>query len=143
MLFRSDSGAEKYYASYTNLPYLGDGWPILETAITDRDLKTYTDQDVAPYAKAVGYRLAPPIGDYKVTVNGSLDPKVGTYKPGDWCVIIPGDTFISNRLTPPYENREGLLVRKILSIKVSVPDNPAFPETVDMDLIPEWEVNSG
>jgi len=138
-----EAGAEKYYASYTNVPYLGDGWPILEIAITDRDLAVYTDQQVVPYAKAVGYRLAPPIGDYKITVNGSLDPKVGTYWPGDWCVVISDDAFLNNRLKPPYENREGLLVRKINSIKVSVPDNPTFPETVDLELIPEWEVNSG
>jgi hypothetical protein len=62
-----DAGAEKYYASYTNTPYLSEGWPILEIAITDRDLAVDTDEQVAPYAKAVGYRLAPPIGDYKIT----------------------------------------------------------------------------
>jgi hypothetical protein len=73
--------------------------------------------------------------------NGSLDPKVGTYWPGDWCVVITDDSFLNNRLKPPYENREGLLVRKINSIKVSVPDNPSFPETVDLELIPEWEVD--
>ena len=49
---------------------------------------------------------------------------------------------MNNRLKPPYENREGILVRKIASMSVSVPDNPAFPETVDLDLVPEWEVNS-
>jgi hypothetical protein len=136
-----NAGAEKYYGSYTNTPYLSEGWPILEIAITDRDLAVDTDEQVAPYAKAVGYRLAPPIGEYKITVNGSLDPKVGTYWPGDWCIVIPDDTFIRNRLKPPYENRENLLVRKIGSMKVTVPDNPTFPETVELDLIPEWEVD--
>lgn len=138
-----NAGAEKYYGSYTNIPYLSDGWPILEIAITDRDLAVDTDEQILPYAKAVGYRLAPPIGEYKITVNGSLDPKVGTYWPGDWCIVIPDDAFIRNRLKPPYENRENLLVRKIGSMKVNVPDNPTFPETVELDLIPEWEVDGG
>jgi hypothetical protein len=136
------SAATKYYASYTNTPYLSNGWPILETAVTDRDFSVYTDQEVAPYATAIGYRLAPPIGIYKITVNGSLDPQVGTYWPGDWCVVVTDDSFLNNRLKPPYENREGILVRKIASMSVSVPDNPAFPEIVDLDLVPEWEVNS-
>jgi hypothetical protein len=136
-----DSNAAKYYASYTNLTYLGNKYPILETAITDRNLTVNNDQEVAPYAKSVGYRLAPPIGTYSVQVNGSLSPEIGVYKPGDWCVVIPNDSFINKRLMPPYENRTGVLVRKILSVKVSVPDNPTFPETVDLELVPEWEVS--
>jgi hypothetical protein len=146
-LWMVDSGndlnntAEPYYGSYTNLTYLGNGYPILETAITDRNLDVNNDKQVAPYAKSVGYRLAPPIGTYSVQVNGSLSPEIGVYKPGDWCVVIPNDSFINKRLMPPYENRTGVLVRKILSVKVSVPDNPTFPETVDLELVPEWEVS--
>lgn len=134
------NNAQKYYGSYTNLSYLNYGWPLLEIAITDRDYAVQTDYEMGPYALALGYRLAPPVGEYSVTVDGSLDPKVGTYRPGDWCIVIPGDSFIDNRLMPPYENRNGLLVRKIKSMKVSVPDNPSFPETVELELVPEWEV---
>jgi hypothetical protein len=130
----------KYYGGYTNITYLNEGYPILETAITDRDLSVASDEQVEPYAKQLGYRLAPPIGSFSVTVNGSLSPNVGTYKPGDWCVVIPNDAFIDKRLQPPYENRTGLLVRKIRGYRVSVPDFPAFPETVELELIPEWEV---
>jgi hypothetical protein len=133
------SDAEKYYASYTNLNYLGYNWPMLESAVTGRDLPANKDTDVLPYAKAIGYRLSPPIGQYNVTVNGSLEPTVGTYKPGDWCVVVVGDQFINNRLKPPYENRQDILVRKIKSFKVNVPDNPQFPEVVDLELVPEWE----
>lgn len=129
------------YGSYTNIPYLEEGYPMLETAITDRNLPTESFAEVVPYAKAIGYRLAPPIGTYKVVVNGSLSPKVNSYAPGDWCTVVVNDPFIDKRLRPPYENRTGLLVRKIASFKVNVPDNPAFPETVDLDLIPEWEVS--
>lgn len=141
-----DSGGDlsnsKYYASYTNIRYIQEGWPLLETASTDRNLNVFTDQMVNKFALNIGYRLAPPIGQFNVTVNGSIEPKVGTYKPGDWCIVIPGDTFINNRLQPPYEDRTGLLVRKILSMKVNVPNNPAFPETVELELIPEWEVTA-
>lgn len=135
------NSATPYYGSYTNIPYLEEGYPMLETAVTDRNLPTDSDSEVVPYAKAIGYRLAPPVGTYKVTVNGSLSPKVNTYAPGDWCTVIPNDPFIDNRLKPPYENRIGLLVRKIASFRVTVPDNPAFPETVELDLVPEWEVS--
>lgn len=132
--------AAPYYGSSTNLEYLSAGFPILEVASTDQNLYVTSDDQVAPYAKQRAYRLAPPIGEYTVTVNGSISPRIGEYLPGDWCVVIPNDPFISNRLKPPYENRTGLLVRKIRSMRVSVPDNPSFPETVDLELIPEWEV---
>jgi hypothetical protein len=128
------------YGSYTNLPYLNNLFPLLEVAITDRDLPTENDADVVPFAQELGYRLAPPVGDYKIVVNGSLDPEVGSYQPGDWCGILPHDEFINNRLRLPYENRSNILIRKIGSYKVSVPDNPAFPETVELELLVEWEV---
>jgi hypothetical protein len=132
--------ATPFYGSYTNIPYLNDLFPLLEVAITDRDLPTENDADVVPFARELGYRLAPPIGDYKITVNGSLDPEVGSYQPGDWCGIIPHDEFINNRLRLPYENRENILIRKIGSFKVNVPDSPAFPETVELELLVDWEV---
>lgn len=139
---KNDLGSEAapFYASYTNLPYLTDSYPLLEVAITDRDLPSESDSGVIPFAKEFGYRLAPPIGDYKIVVNGSLSPEVGTYLPGDWCAIIPHDKFINYRLKVPYENRDGILVRKIGGYKVNVPDNPAFPETVELELLVEWEV---
>jgi hypothetical protein len=130
------------YGSYTNLPYLDNLFPLLEVAITDRDLPTENDADVVPFAKELGYRLAPPVGDYKIVVNGSFDPQVGSYQPGDWCGILPHDEFINNRLRIPYENRNDILIRKIGSYKVNVPDSPAFPETVELELLVEWEVIS-
>jgi len=134
-----DSGASKYYGAYTNLPYLNENFPILETAITDKDLSVFSDEQVSPHAKEAGYRLAPPIGFFTVSVNGSISPQVGSYAPGDWCVVVPNDRFIGYRLRPPYENRTDVLVRKIRSMKVNVPDFPAFPEVVELELVPEWE----
>jgi hypothetical protein len=39
------------------------------------------------------------------------------------------------------EPRTDLLLRKIEGFKVSVPDNPSFPEQVDLTLIHEWEID--
>jgi hypothetical protein len=74
-------------------------------------------------------------------VNGSLNPVVGTYFPGDWCSIIANDEFIRQRLSSDLEVRDTVLVRKIDSIKVSVPDTPSFPEQVSLELVTEWEVD--
>jgi hypothetical protein len=139
---QNDMGDALYYAAYTNINYMAAGWPLIETASTDRDYRTSTDQEVLGYARAIGQRTTPPNGSYTVTVNGSISPTVDEYAPGDWCVVIPNDAFLNYRLRPPYENRENVLVRKIVSVKVSVPDNPAFPETVDLELIPEWEATN-
>jgi hypothetical protein len=135
-----DTVAAKYYGSYTNIPYLsGSNYPILENVITNRDLRVSSDEGVAKFAKEIGYKLSPPVGKISLTANGSLQPVAGSYYPGDWCIVIPNDTFMNKRLAPPYENREGLIVRKIKSYKVNVPDFPTFPETVDLELVAEWE----
>jgi len=132
--------AARFYASYTNLSYLENGWPLLDR-IETRPTGAENDQQVYSHAFEIGYKNSPPVGEYSISVNGSFDPEVGTYKPGDWCIVVPGDKFISARLKPPYENRENILVRKIASFDVTVPDNPTFPETVKLDLVAEWEVS--
>jgi hypothetical protein len=76
-----------------------------------------------------------------VTVNGSLTPTINTYKPGDWCVLIIDDDFVKYRLATTLEPRSDILLRKIEGFKVTVPDNPSFPEQVDLTLIHEWEID--
>jgi hypothetical protein len=135
-----EGGSAKYYGSYTNIPYLqGANYPIIENIITGRNLNVSGDEQVAKHAKELGYKISPPVGVFRVSVNGSLQPEVSTYVPGDWCIIVPNDEFINKRLAPPYENRLGLIVRKIKGYSVSVPDFPAFPEVVSLELIPEWD----
>jgi hypothetical protein len=69
-------------------------------------------------------------------------PQVDSLKPGLWCsVIIDDDEFFRERLISPLEPRDDLIIRKINSVKVSVPNMPTFPEKVTLDLIPEWEVD--
>jgi hypothetical protein len=81
------------------------------------------------------------MADFTISVNGSLDPQVGTYNPGDWVSIVSQDPFIQMRLSSDLEPRTTAIVRKIDKIKVSVPNFPSFPEKVSLDLIPEWLVD--
>jgi hypothetical protein len=83
----------------------------------------------------------PPSGDIVITVNGSLNPVVGSYNPGEWCSIIVRDNFLKNRLGTALEPRKDMFVRRIDAIKVKVPNNPAFPEQIDLTLVPDWQVD--
>jgi len=76
-----------------------------------------------------------------ITVNGSLDPTVGTYSPGDWCALIVDDPFIQLRLLSNLEPRDDIIVRKIEGFSVTVPDGNTFPETVQLQLVAESEVD--
>jgi hypothetical protein len=82
------------------------------------------------------------MGEYSITINGSLDPVVGSYNPGDWCQVIINDDFIAERLNSYLEPRNNLILRKIESINVRVPNSPAFPEEITLNLIPEWQVDT-
>lgn len=114
-------------------------WPLLEAAESNNDI---SDEDEL-YDLAQRYLLEsrPPVTKMTLEVNGSIDPKVGTYKPGEWCSILVDDVFIRERIFSPLEPNRDFLIRKIESIKVSVPDMPVFPEKVTIELIPEWEVD--
>lgn len=114
-------------------------WPILDVAESNNDI---SDEN-ALFELAERYLLEsrPPLTKMTVSVNGSIDPKVGTYKPGDWCSILVDDVFVRERIASPLEPDRDFLIRKIESIKVSVPDMPIFPEKVSIELIPEWEVD--
>ena len=43
------------------------------------------------------------------------------------------------RIGSDLEPRSDVIVRKIVGYKVSVPDSPAFPEKVDLELISEFK----
>ena len=131
--------ASQPYAVASATDLLREGWPLLDHEQSKNDL---LDEDALyDYAKRYLGEFRPPVSDVKVSVNGSLAPVVGSYNPGDWCCLIIDDYFIQQRLASNLEPRPDLLVRKIESYKVSVPDNPAFPEQVELNLITEWEVD--
>jgi hypothetical protein len=69
------------------------------------------------------------------------DPVVGSYSPGQWCSIIVDDEFVRMRLESDFEPRKDVLLRRIMSITVNIPESSTFPEQVSLDLVPELEVN--
>ncbi len=128
--------AERSYLSNTK----GRSWPLLDQVEQLDGIED--EQTLWSYAKDYLYESLPPIGTYSVQVNGSLSPLIGSYFPGDWCSLIIDDEFVRQRLANDQEPRDDILIRKIESYKVSVPDSPTFPETVDLVLVTDWKADS-
>ncbi len=118
----------------------GRRWPLLDAT---GDLSGVDDEDTL-YAHARQFlsNAAPPRADLSLSVNGSLPPYAGTYTPGQWCTILVDDIFIQERLKSGLEPRSDFFLRKIVSVKVSVPDGTTFPEKITLSLVPEWEIDS-
>ena len=115
----------------------GRSWPLLDQV---EKLDNIEDEETL-YSYALDFlnESRPPIGTYNISVNGSLAPIVGSYFPGDWCTFSADDEFVLQRLASDQEPLDDRLYRKINSIKVSVPDSPTFPETVELELIADWK----
>jgi hypothetical protein len=67
-------------------------WPILDDDAASDSI--YEEQVLYNYAERYLLENRPPEGRITVTVNGSVEPVVGTYAPGDWCALIINDDFI-------------------------------------------------
>jgi hypothetical protein len=135
---RLNSDASQPYSAASNHKLLRQGWPILDA--TD-DLDSDDETVLWKQASRLLEESVPPISTFTISVNGSLYPKVGSYNPGDWCSVKLNDDFASLRansyLEQDYGTDDGVLVRKIVSFNVSVPDSPTFPEQVELELITE------
>ena len=133
--------ASNPYAAASATDLLGAGWPVLDQIEEQKDAQTAALGESALYEYAEEYlaEARPPELTFNMSVNGSLNPVVGDYLPGDWCSIIIDDDFVRLRLGDDLEPRGDVIVRKIVGFKVSVPDIPTFPEKVDLDLISEWK----
>jgi len=117
----------------------GASWPLLDQL---EIVNNTADEDILyDYAQEYLYESKVPMGDISIKINGSLTPTVGSFFPGDWCTIIIDDPFVLSRLANDQEPRNDIIVRKINSFKVSVPDNSFFPEDVDIELITDWKVD--
>jgi hypothetical protein len=136
-----DGSSSNPYAAASATDLLGRGWPILDQIEEKTDAQTtaYGKESLYTYAKDFLDEARPPEGSFSLSINGSLDPQVGDYLPGDWCSILVDDDFIRARLANDLEPRADIIVRKITSIKVSVPDSPTFPEKVDLELVAEYK----
>ena len=131
--------ASQPYAAASAQDLLQAGWPLLDQ---EEDAKDIGDEETLyKYAKRYLDEHRPPIADINVSVNGSLQPVVGSYAPGDWCGVVVDDEFFKLRLASDLEPRDDIIVRKIIGVKVSVPDVVSFPEQVELDLITEAEVD--
>ena len=138
-----NDSASKPYAAASARDLLnnttGRNWPLLDQLEVLNDV---TDEETLyNYASDYLYESRPPIGEFKLTVNGSIDPPVGSYNPGDWCSIIIDDEFVRSRLANDQEPRDDIIIRKIMGYKVQVPDTPTMPETVELTLMADWKVD--
>jgi hypothetical protein len=117
----------------------GRKWPLLDA--TENVSGVDDKNELYAFAKRYLSEAAPPYTTLNVSLNGSIAPLVGSYRPGDWCALILDDPFMKMRLGTALEPRADVIVRKIDSFKVNVPDAVTFPETVNLDLVAEWEVD--
>lgn len=135
---RLNSDASQPYSAASNHKLLRQGWPILDAV---DDLDSADESILWKQASRLLEESVPPISTFTISVNGSVNPKLGTYKPGDWCSVKLNDDFVSLRadsyLEQDYGTDAGVLVRKIIAYDVSVPDNPGFPEEIALELITE------
>ena len=114
-------------------------WPLLDD--DDSSSTIFDENELYNYAERYMEENRPPAGNFAVSVNGSVEPIVGSYSPGDWCSLIINDEFIKQRLSSELEPRSNILLRKINSYSVEVPDSVTFPEKITLQLIPEWQVD--
>jgi hypothetical protein len=114
-------------------------WPLLDEDASDGNI--YDETTLYSYAERYLKENRPPEGQISVSVNGSVEPIVGTYLPGDWCSLVINDAFFQLRLSSDLEPRDDVLVRKIESYSVSVPDSTGFPEKVTLNLLADWQVD--
>lgn len=133
-----------YYAAATAVELLSpqDGsraWPLLDGV---QSMSNEGNQVVLyGYAERYLREARPPVMEFTISVNGSIDPIVGTFVPGDWCSVVVHDDFVQARMNNSLEPRNTALVRKIQSFEVQVPDGVSFPENVTLKLVPEWQVD--
>jgi len=117
----------------------GKSWPLLDQVETLDEIED--ELSLHAYAQDYLFESRPPIGIYKLVVNGSQYPQVGSFFPGQWCSIIIDDEFIRQRLASDQEPRDDILIRKIDSYTVSIPDDAPIPEEVELNLVSDWKVD--
>jgi hypothetical protein len=131
--------ASQPYAVASSTDLLSDGWPLLDAEESKSD--EADEERLYDHAERYLTEARPPIVTVSITVNGGMNPSVGTYVPGDWCSLAVDDDFVRMRLASDLEPRDTVLVRKIDSFQVNVPNAPSFSENVTLTLVPEWEVD--
>jgi dihydroneopterin aldolase len=152
----SDLGgdASSRYSASAATDLLQAGWPLLDrvekvewplVGINQINVDSWgnydSEADLQKTAERFLKESKPPTGDIIITVNGSLSPEIGTYNPGEWCSLLVDDEFVKQRMSSILEPRKDVIIRRIDGIKVQVPNSPAFPEMIDLELVTEWQVD--
>jgi len=142
---KTDVDAPPPYAAFSDFDFLrgelsdGRRWPIFDKVV--KKDKMYYNDDLYRVSKRILSEAQLPVATFSITVNGTLNPQVGSYKPGDWCIVNIQDPFIAERLSSYYENSgdttRNVFLRKITSINVQLSNNPALPEQVSLELVTE------
>jgi hypothetical protein len=143
---KTDIDAPPPYAAAVDHTFLrgedtasGRKWPLFDKVI--KKDKVYYSNDLYEIANKVMSQAQLPVATFTITVNGTVQPDVGSYWPGDWCIISIDDPFITQRLESYYENKgdsgRTVLLRKISKISVQLSNNPALPEEVSLELVTE------
>lgn len=122
---------------WQNEPYLSTQWPMLEIAESSEHSGVSKEATLDSYARSYGQQATPPRPAWTVTVNGHMNPEVGSYKPGDWCRLVVTDPFLLHAIGAGGEISR-VLTKRISEFSVSVPDTEQVPETVTLTLIDEW-----
>jgi len=133
------SEASQPYGARGDHDFLNDNWPIFDVKIS-KD-KVSNNKDLKDIADKLISQAQLPISTFEISVNGTINPVVGTYKPGDWCIVSIDDPFVEQRLNSYYENKNDttrtVLLRKIAAVSVRLSNNPVLPEEVRLELITE------
>lgn len=136
-----NSDASLPYAAEVSTQYLASGWPLLDQVEKVDDVSD--EETLYTHARQYLKEAKPPISQFSVSINGSAIPEVGTFAPGDWCSLIIDDDFVRLRLQSPLEPNSGnILIRKIETYEVQVPDAPSLPEQVTLSLISDGSIES-
>jgi hypothetical protein len=143
---KTDIDAPPPYAAAVDHTFLrgedstsGRKWPLYDKVI--KKDKVFYSSDLYEIANKVMSQAQLPVATFNITVNGTVQPQLGSYRPGDWCIITIDDPFITQRLESYYENKgdtsRTVLLRKISQISVTLSTNPVLPEEVSLELVTE------
>lgn len=129
-------------AAWENQAYMATQWPVLDGVESSKHSDVSVQATLDRYASSYGQQNKPPAGELSVTVNGAMNPHVGSFGPGDWCRLVVTDPFLSQALDSTG-NETKVLTKRIKEFTVAVPDTEQIPEVVSLTLIDEWNDDGG
>ena len=123
---------------YENEAYFSTQWPILEFTESSDHTEVSEQNTLNNYARVYGRQQTPTLAKWEVTVDGQMNPQVGSYHPGDWCRLLVTDPFMTQSIESSGETTK-VIVKRISEFSVNVPDTNQLPEQVTLTLIDEWD----